>query len=134
MANRLVLGAVDGSYKLKVSKPGYDVMTALQNKQLAFSTDWNEAGNIIAIGSVALSGDQVQMPFAGFSERLTVLAMCKVGTKFIPLNTLSCLMNGEAWSNHRVGLRGDLDTIGFYLQGAGSSIVYYVVMENQFGA
>ncbi|RUX60155.1 hypothetical protein [Mesorhizobium sp. M7A.F.Ca.CA.002.12.1.1] len=131
MANRVLLGAVAGSYKLLVSKPGSDVTLGLPNEQLAFSSDWPDAGKILQIGSIALASNGiVQMSVPFFSNLLNVVAMVKIGSVFWPMTTLSNVINNNA----SAGLRHDIQTVAFNGgQGSGSSsIVYYAIMENQF--
>lgn len=56
MANRVVLGAFDGTYVLRVSRPGYNVLsTSLTSEQLAFDSRWQEAGNVYMTGSVVMT-------------------------------------------------------------------------------
>ncbi|RUU75714.1 hypothetical protein [Mesorhizobium sp. M7A.F.Ca.MR.362.00.0.0] len=130
MANRLVMGAVDGSYKLKVSKPGYDVMTALTNEQLAFSTDWDDAGKVLMTGSATLNGSGIlQMTVPFFTERLNVMAMVKIGSVYWPMSTFGSNIN----QNASIGLRPDISTVAFFGgTGSGGCVFYYAIMENQF--
>lgn len=45
MANRVVLGAFDGTYVLRVSRPGFNVLsTGLTTNQLAFDSRWSDTG------------------------------------------------------------------------------------------
>lgn len=56
MANRIVLGAFDGTFVLRVSRPGFNVLTTTLTKdQLAFDSRWAEAGASFLMGYVALS-------------------------------------------------------------------------------
>lgn len=56
MANRVVLGAFDNTFALRVSKPGYNVLsTTLTAKQLAFSSQWAETANTILKGSITFT-------------------------------------------------------------------------------
>lgn len=66
MANRVVLGAFDGTYVLRASRPGFNVLsTTLTTEQLAFDSRWSEAGNIFLRGSVvrANAGAATQIMF-----------------------------------------------------------------------
>jgi hypothetical protein len=52
MSNRVVLGAFDGTYVLRVSRPGFDVLDPnLAKELLAFDSRWDEAGNVYMTGS-----------------------------------------------------------------------------------
>lgn len=58
MANRAVLGAFDGTYVLRVSKPGFNVLsTGLTVDQLAFDSRWAETGNAFMSGSAAIGSE-----------------------------------------------------------------------------
>ncbi|WP_274426740.1 hypothetical protein [Chelativorans sp. YIM 93263] len=53
MANRVVLGAFDGTYVLRCSRPGYNVLsTGLPVERLSFDSRWDEVGNIMLTGSI----------------------------------------------------------------------------------
>ncbi|EKF43971.1 hypothetical protein NA8A_04145 [Nitratireductor indicus C115] len=57
MANRIVLGAFDGTFVLRASRPGYDVLDpALLPEHVSFDSRWQEAGNIVQRGTFKLSG------------------------------------------------------------------------------
>lgn len=131
MANRVLLGAIGGSYKFMVSKPGFDVTAGLPNEQLAFSTDWPDAGKVLMTGSISMgSGGVLQMPIPFFTQYLTVIAMINVGGVFYPMSTFGSNINGNA----SIGLRGDLQSVAFNMNGTGpGDIIYYAIMENQFG-
>lgn len=51
MTNRLVLGAIDDTYGLRISRPGFDVMySGLAPEQLAFDSRWNTMGRVYYSG------------------------------------------------------------------------------------
>ncbi|EKF17058.1 hypothetical protein [Nitratireductor pacificus] len=51
MTDRLVLGAFDGTFVLRGSRPGFDVLDpSLLPEHLSFDSRWIEAGNIISRG------------------------------------------------------------------------------------
>lgn len=55
MANRVVLGAFDGAYVLRVSRPGFNVLDpALPPEHLAFDSRWQEAGNVYMEGTFSI--------------------------------------------------------------------------------
>lgn len=138
MVNRVLLGASGGSFKLLVSRPTFDVTTALTAKQLAFSSDWSETGNILQTGQVNLTSTgfvNLSVPSI-WSLNLSVLAMAYKGGLFYPLNVLSCIMLGSNVGNHSVALQnrtGAVTSITFTLGSSGAAdIVYYAVMGNLF--
>ncbi|TKT78434.1 hypothetical protein [Aquamicrobium sp. LC103] len=54
MANRVILGAFDGTYVLRVSRPGFNVLsTGLPNESLVFDSRWVESSNIFMQGAVS---------------------------------------------------------------------------------
>lgn len=56
MVARSVLGLFDGSYRLRVSKPGNNVLsTGLTREQLAFDSTWDEIIQIVASGTATSS-------------------------------------------------------------------------------
>lgn len=58
MVDRVLLGAFDGTYVLRVSRPGYDVKNpALTPNQLSFDSRWQEAGQELMRGSVVFDPD-----------------------------------------------------------------------------
>lgn len=71
MANRTVLGAFDGTYVLRTSRPGYDVLnTGLAAKELAFDSRWGSAANILASGITRMTlvtGDLVGYTYCNIS-------------------------------------------------------------------
>lgn len=55
MANRIILGAFDGTYVLRVSRPGFDVLNpSLPPEQLAFDSRWQETGNVYMEGTFSI--------------------------------------------------------------------------------
>jgi hypothetical protein len=47
MANRVVLGAFEGTFGLKISRPGFNVLsTGLTAEQVAFDSRWDDIGKI----------------------------------------------------------------------------------------
>lgn len=64
MANRVVLGAFNGTYVLRVSRPGYNVLDpALPPERLVFDSRWAEANNCFAVGSVTFGGQDRDVYF-----------------------------------------------------------------------
>lgn len=52
MTPRSILGMFDGQYRLRVSRPGYDVTDVnLTEEQLAFDSAWLESANLFMSGS-----------------------------------------------------------------------------------
>ena len=69
MTNRVVLGAFDGTYALRVSRPGSNVLTTtLPTEQLAFDSRWAAAGNVLAQGSVPCRYQLGDLYAAWFAE------------------------------------------------------------------
>ena len=59
MAKRVSLGRhPNGTFGLRVSLPGFDVDTA-NDAQLAFSSDWADLDNVLAIGEYAVAPGSV---------------------------------------------------------------------------
>ena len=56
MANRVLIGPYAGDYQLRVSKPGYDVTTALDVENMAFDSQWSDLAQIVTRGSATVSG------------------------------------------------------------------------------
>lgn len=57
MANRVVLGEFDGDYVLRISRPGFNVLsTSLPRQNLAFDSRWPENMNIVTSATVTVSG------------------------------------------------------------------------------
>lgn len=83
MVNRVVLGAFDGTYVLRASRPGFDVLnTGLTRNQLAFDSRWSETGLEFMSGTFAVDhGDSVTINY---------------GTTFAqpPIVVLRCIGNG----------------------------------------
>ncbi len=67
MTNRTLIGDFGGGdYRIRVSKPGFDVTAALDPERLAFDSAWKDGAVIYAIGSVVYPGGQtsyVEVPF-----------------------------------------------------------------------
>ncbi|TPJ51661.1 MULTISPECIES: hypothetical protein [unclassified Mesorhizobium] len=133
MSNRVLLGKIGANYKLLIAKPSYDVTTAVKNEQLAFSSDWNEAGNILQVGQINLTASNyVRLPLPFYNTSLSCLAMAKKGGLFYPLNVLRCIMLTDE-TNHSVVLQSSYGSVTFSLGNSGASdIVYYAIMGNQF--
>lgn len=56
MANRVVLGEFDGDYVLRISRPGFNVLsTSLPRQNLAFDSRWPENMNIVTSATVTVS-------------------------------------------------------------------------------
>lgn len=57
MTNRVILGAFNGTYVLRVSKPGYDVLTpSLTKEQLVFDSRWASTSSVFMSGTIAHDG------------------------------------------------------------------------------
>ncbi len=58
MADRVLLGAFEGTYVFRASRPGYDVKNAsLSSEKLSFDSRWPEIGNILSRGTFQISGN-----------------------------------------------------------------------------
>lgn len=56
MANRVILGAFDGTHVLRVSKPGYNVLDPnLPASALSFDSRWAEIAGVFMEGTVLLN-------------------------------------------------------------------------------
>ena len=56
MANRLILGAFNGSMVLRVSRPGYNVLDdSLPASAISFDSRWGIAANVMQTGIVSLT-------------------------------------------------------------------------------
>ncbi|QIG75629.1 hypothetical protein EVC20_058 [Rhizobium phage RHph_Y2_17_1] len=56
MTNRVVLGAFAGTYVLRISKPGFDVLnTSLADGNLSFDSRWSSVGKLWTKGQVPQS-------------------------------------------------------------------------------
>lgn len=57
MTNRTLIGDFGGGdYRIRVSKPGYDVTAALQPEQLAFDSAWKDGGVVYSTGTASVFG------------------------------------------------------------------------------
>jgi hypothetical protein len=65
MTNRVFMGVFQGDMRLRISKPGFDVMNAgLTAEQLAFDSAWGRLGKVWMKGAVTLSSNQsIVIPF-----------------------------------------------------------------------
>lgn len=67
MVNRVLIGDFGGGdYRIRASKPGYDVTGALDPERLAFDSSWKDSGVVYAIGSITYPGGStayVEVPF-----------------------------------------------------------------------
>ncbi|SFJ55157.1 hypothetical protein SAMN04515648_4562 [Phyllobacterium sp. CL33Tsu] len=53
MVNRVLIGDFGGGdYRIRMSKPGFDVTAALEPERLAFDSTWKDSAIVYAIGSV----------------------------------------------------------------------------------
>lgn len=69
MANRVVLGSFGGTYVLRVSRPGFNVLDdGLSPNAVAFDSRWSDAGNLYMSGSVSISGQYTPSRTSGYSE------------------------------------------------------------------
>lgn len=63
MTNRLILGQFDGTYLLRVSRPGFDAMDPnLRPSQLAFDSRWMTTLQVHISGNVTMLNNQVVIP------------------------------------------------------------------------
>ncbi|QIG69090.1 hypothetical protein EVB78_057 [Rhizobium phage RHph_N1_15] len=63
MTNRVVLGAFDGTFVLRISKPGFDVLnTSLSDANLSFDSRWG------SVGKLWMKGALPQSAFTQFSS------------------------------------------------------------------
>jgi hypothetical protein len=64
MTNRVLLGPLGGgSFGLKVSRPGYDVLGSIADEQLAFDSRWIGAMRLKASGSFTGTGSSQVVMF-----------------------------------------------------------------------
>lgn len=67
MVNRVLIGDFGGGdYRVRMSKPGFDVTAALDPERLAFDSAWKDAAVVYAIGSISYPGGStayVEVPF-----------------------------------------------------------------------
>jgi hypothetical protein len=67
MANRVVIGAFDGTFALRLSRPGYNVLDpALPPENLAFDSRWTSSTNLV------LSGEATFVNASGVTQPITV--------------------------------------------------------------
>lgn len=78
MANRVILGLFSGSYRLRISRPGFNVLsTTLTNNQLAFDSTWSGIGSIIqkGVGILDSSGNFTTPLIGTFATPPMVMAI-----------------------------------------------------------
>lgn len=67
MTNRVLIGDFGGGdYRIRASKPGYDVTAALDPERLSFDSSWKDSAVVYAIGSITYPGGStayVEVPF-----------------------------------------------------------------------
>ena len=67
MANRVLIGDFGGGdYRIRMSKPGFDVTAALDPERLAFDSSWKDGAVVYALGSINYPGGTtayVEVPF-----------------------------------------------------------------------
>ena len=131
MANRLVLGAFDGDMVLRVSRPGYNVLsTGLTAEQISFDSRWVSTGKIWTRGMTTNfvgNGDTVEVAiplgYTPTSETLPIiLRMLKR-----PAN-----IYGGGWEPNTGLLRfeGTTAYVGYVLAHISQfEALYYVVMR-----
>lgn len=77
MANRVILGAHNGSMVLRVSRPGYDVTsTSLTRKQLAFDSTVSNCLRVLYQGEVSIPASQTQYTVLTYSPSFPVAPLC----------------------------------------------------------
>ncbi|MBZ9600763.1 hypothetical protein [Phyllobacterium chamaecytisi] len=76
MANRTLIGDFgSGDYRLRVSKPGFDVTAALDRERLAFDSSWPDAAVVYKTGIINVTSSPVTVPFG---ETLPTVPFCVV--------------------------------------------------------
>ena len=141
MANRVVLGAFDGTHVLRVSRPGFNVLsTGLTPKQLAFDSRWQESGNVFMSGnfSAPATGSWLTIPFGTTfnTPPLVLLRIIGDGPRYLPslsqvdlwVNTSehnSILINTSNFQ-YRKGQFNDLNFMD-------TRTVYHTVLRNVYG-
>ncbi|MBX4911374.1 hypothetical protein HJA82_29110 [Rhizobium bangladeshense] len=138
MANRVVLGAFAGTYVLRISKPGFDVLdTSLSAGNLSFDSRWSSVGKVWTKGQVPASA------WSQFSSGGTPNARCSFslgytpGSNAPPLIIASILLNstnGSLSGMYRpvfgieVTLSGSTANVGIlYFNKSQINTMYYTV-------
>lgn len=71
MTNRTLVGDFGGGdYRIRMSKPGFDVTAALDPERLAFDSAWKDGGIVYRTGTVAVPGGPFQEAAYSFGETL----------------------------------------------------------------
>ncbi|AGC36063.1 hypothetical protein B7L88_gp019 [Rhizobium phage RHEph10] len=79
MTNRVVLGAFDGTFVLRISKPGFNVLdTALSDANLSFDSRWS------SVGKVWMKGVLPQLAFTQFSSGGSPSVKASFGLGYTP--------------------------------------------------
>ena len=137
MANRVVIGAFDGTYVLRTSQPGNDVLNAgLTPNQLSFDSRWSEIGNWLSSGRFVWNHDETSKTITygqTFSSPPSVLAWVS-GTP----NDLSqwWMATRTNYNWHALGLRifNDQFTIHRHMNSyPGTRTVFYIILRNNYG-
>lgn len=67
MVNRVLIGDFGiNDYRIRMSKPGFDVTAALDPERLAFDSTWKDGAVVYAIGAISYPGGStayVEVPF-----------------------------------------------------------------------
>ncbi|OQM75602.1 hypothetical protein [Manganibacter manganicus] len=136
MANRVLLGNFNGDYKVRISRPGFDVMDAnLNNNQLSFTSDSPEIGRIVQRGMINLvpaGYDDISDVTVNFgvtyAEIPIVLAFVNNNGKYLCINTLTSDWQDNGWPD--CGVIVTTTSCTFTVHYGGSKPVSYFVIGN----
>lgn len=125
MVQRVLLGAFQGTYVLRVSRAGFDVTNpALTDNQLVFSSQWTDSANLLLSGTILPSSTNNTV-FYGITYNVAPLVLLigfKNGVYFLPDQFERIL-----------GVENNRMVFGF--AGAVEGITWsYFVMRNEFNA
>lgn len=71
MVNRVLIGDYGGgTYGIRLSKPGFDVTTALDPERLAFDSSWKDGAVIYRVGTAVTGGASAEGNYLPFGETL----------------------------------------------------------------
>jgi hypothetical protein len=145
MTNRVLLGRFpDGRYGLRVSQPGYDVMSnPVNDENLYFNSDWSTLFPIYQRGSFTCYGDSsfsysadAFFPNLGYIPFL-VASFSYDGNQFYDMGAIPQVpLNGGAINNYgnrpRVRIQAFSDRVRAYTDASNGQItINYVVLTTQ---
>lgn len=122
MVNRTVLGAMDGTFGLKVSKPGFDVLTST-GKQLVFDSRWTESLNLLMSGEMTVPSGGATLYFGQTLPYIPVVWVAFWGQQ-IP----------NWWSSTYVRLQVTTSSVFFVSPTQGTSVIVdYHILRSPVG-